>query len=172
MRTSLDRVTVAASLMALSLSLLALSGCREASTPAPAAETPPAPAAAGAEPAPTPAPEVAAVDTRPQLWAGRAELSNGRELTFTVRLTPGDAGWQGDVEIGTSAAMPLQELAVEGKVVRFAIAPMGAPSERWARVEVTVADDGAQATGEMRQGDKTFPVTLTRGTRRPAAVSP
>lgn len=90
---------------------------------------------------------------KPVVWAGAVELPGGMKLEFSVELRKDS----GTITIPMQGAkdLPLSDVAVDEKELRFSIKSAGAV---W---EMKVAPDGATATGVLKQGGE-FKTTLKR----------
>lgn len=104
---------------------------------------------------------LAAVAARGQStrWSGTIDLP-GMALGFSVEL----GADSGTITIPMQGVkdLPLADVEVADRAMRFTLKPAGAPEAAWARFEAQIAPDGATAEGTLKQAGGTFPVKLTR----------
>jgi CubicO group peptidase (beta-lactamase class C family) len=91
-------------------------------------------------------------------WEGAIELP-GQKLDFDVDLRMDDSAWAGDISIPAQGAkdLPLEEIAVDGAGVRFAIT--GVPGSPTFSGEL----EGSEIAGDFTQGGATFPFRMWTG---------
>lgn len=102
-----------------------------------------------------------------QHWKGVIELPTGMKLDFTVALGP--EGGTVSIPLQGAKDLPLKESTTEGASLRFTLAPPGAPEAAWAKFDLTIADDGNTASGQLHQVGQQFPVSMTRITAEDVA---
>ncbi|MBL8746028.1 MAG: hypothetical protein JNK58_06695, partial [Phycisphaerae bacterium] len=112
---------------------------------------------------------VFADDSSTQHWKGVVTLPGGMKLDFTVNLGPD--GGRISIPMQGARDLPLRNGAADGNSLKFTLAAPGAPENAWAKFDMTVSDDGAQAEGTLSQAGQQFPVSMTRLTAEQAAAT-
>lgn len=107
---------------------------------------------------------VAAQAPTPQakgLWEGALTTPAG-DLQVVVRLEPDAQQWSGTIDIPAQGAkaLPLENIAIDGRSVRFTIAGVpGSPT-----FAGTLSDEGSSILGDFTQGPAKLTFTLKRNT--------
>jgi pimeloyl-ACP methyl ester carboxylesterase len=92
-------------------------------------------------------------------WNGMLDLGAAKlTLVLHVSADP-DGGFQGTMDSPDQGAMgiPASEVVVEGRTLRFAVAPLGVS------IAAELSEDGDTLTGRFSQGPTEIPVTFSRG---------
>lgn len=145
---------------ALAMLALALAAGGAFSTRAGAQDAPAAPAQTEAAPA-APAPEA-------QIWTGDIMLPGGMKLEFIAELTPGAEGAHtGVLSIPSQGAEdePLRDVVLSDELVKFTLAPQGAPPHAWAIFTVNLKEGGEVDSASMLQMGQTFELKVRRAAK-------
>lgn len=97
----------------------------------------------------------------PRHWKGAIELPGGMSLDFTIVL-PAEGSGTISIPMQGAKDVPLSSTSVEGKSLRFVLAPPGAPEAAHAKFDLTIAEDGQSATGTLNQMGHSLPVKMER----------
>lgn len=120
-------------------------------------------------PADAPAQQPTSDDAQPaaphdETWLGEIRLP-GMTLAFSITITPDGDGWSGTIDIPAQGVegLALRDIRRDRSTLAFGAALQGLPEANWPNWELTLAEDGANAEGVLRQSGQAFPTMMRRG---------